>query len=143
MVYFKDPSNKNIKFLRTKVRNLKKPLEKSGIKYEQIYKSIQHLSSSKAILDVHFNKIFKSLIKKVSKSILIDFKKYQALHNDTKIALLNEFIRKLKKNYYDIRSKKVDNLIKNIDKKDFKKTTLGGCIFFKNGQNLCLKVEKL
>ena len=55
--------NKNEKFLRTKVRNLKKPLEKSGIKYEQIYKSIQHLSSSKAILDVHFNKIFKSLIK--------------------------------------------------------------------------------
>ena len=40
--FIKDPSNKNIKFLRTKVRNLKKPLEKSGIRYEQIFRSIQN-----------------------------------------------------------------------------------------------------
>ena len=45
--YIVDPSNKNTKYLRTKVRNLKKPLEKSGIKYEQIFKSIQNLSFSK------------------------------------------------------------------------------------------------
>ncbi len=140
--FFKDPSNKNIKYLRTKVRNLKKPLEKSGIKYEQIFKSIQHLSSSKATLDIHFNKVFKVLIKKVSRGILINFKKYKELNNDTKIALLNESIKKLKKNYYDLRSKKLDNLIRNIEKKNFKKTTLGGCIFFKNDENLCLKVEK-
>ena len=30
-----------------------------------------------------------------------------------------------------------------IEKKDFKKSTLGGCVFFKKGENLCLKVEKL
>ena len=42
--YFKDPSNKNLKYLRTKVRNLKKPLEKSGIEYEQIIKSINNLA---------------------------------------------------------------------------------------------------
>ena len=49
--YVKDPSNKNQKYLRTKVRSLKKPLEKSGIKYEQIFKSIQNLSQSKITLD--------------------------------------------------------------------------------------------
>ena len=38
--YFKDPSNNNFKYLRTKIRNLKKPLKKSGIEYEQIIKSI-------------------------------------------------------------------------------------------------------
>ena len=61
---------------------------------------------------------------------------------DTKIALINESIKKLKNNYYDLRTKKVDNLIVTIEKKDFKKSTLGGCIFFKKGENLCLKVEK-
>jgi len=50
--YFKDPSNKDLKYLRTKVRNLKKPLEKSGIEYEQIIKSINNLALSKATLDV-------------------------------------------------------------------------------------------
>ena len=49
--YFKDPSNKNIKYLRTKIRNLKKPLEQSCIKYDQIFKSIQNLSQSKTTLD--------------------------------------------------------------------------------------------
>ena len=58
--YFKDPSNKNTKYLRTRVRNLKKPLEKSGIKYEQIFKSIQNLSFSRATLDGYFDKILRS-----------------------------------------------------------------------------------
>ena len=141
-MYFKDPSNNNEKYLRTKVRSLKKPLEKSGIMYEQIFKSIQNLSSSKTTLEKYLNKIFKELIKKVNKEILINFKKYKDLSRDTKMALINESVKKLNRNYYDLRSKKVDVLINNIDRKEFKKTTLGGCIFFKKGDNLCLKVEK-
>ena len=141
--YFKDPSNNNKKYLRTKVRSLKKPLEKSGIKYDQIFKSIQNLSLSKITLDVYLNNIFKDLIKKVNQEIFINFEKYKALSDDTKIELINESVKKLKKNYYAIRSKKVENLIKNLNKREFKKSTLGGCIFFKKGENLCLKVEKV
>ena len=40
-------------------------------------------------------------------------------------------------------SKKVKNLIQSLNKRDFKKYTLGGCIFFKKGENLCLKIEKI
>ena len=141
--YIKDPSNRNKKFLRTKVRNLKKPLEKSGIKYEQIFKSIQNLSISKATLDNYLNKIFKNLIKKKNSEVLINFKKYDVLSDDTKMALINESIKQIKNNYYDLRSKKVVNLIKSLGKKGFKKATLGGCIFFKKDNNLCLKREKL
>ena len=141
--YFKDPSNKSKKYLRTKVRNLKKPLENSGIKYEQIFRSIQNLSSSKTTLDEYLNKIFKELITKSNKEILINFNKYKNLSRDTKIALINESVKRLKKNYYDLRSKKVVNLIKNIEKREFKKTSLGGCVFFKKGKNLCLNVEKV
>ena len=54
--YIKDPSNKDTKYLRTKVRNLKKPLEKSGIKYDQIFKSIQNLSSSRVTLEEYLKK---------------------------------------------------------------------------------------
>jgi tRNA(Ile)-lysidine synthase len=139
--FFKDPSNSNTKYLRTKVRNLKKPLENSGIKYEQIFRSIQNLSSSRTMLDRYLDNTFKDLIQKSKREISINFEKYKNLSKYTKMALINESIKKLKKNYYDPRSKKVDNLIKNLDKKDFKKSTLGGCVFFKKGENLCLKVE--
>ena len=140
--YFKDPSNKNEKYLRTRVRNLKKPLEKSGIKYEKIFKSIQNLSQSKKTLDGYLSNIFKEFIKRSNSEILINFKKYQNLNKDIKIAVINQSIKQLKRNYYDLRSKKVENLISNLDKKDFKNFTLGGCIFFKKGEYLCLKSEK-
>ena len=141
--YFKDPSNKSEKFLRTKVRNLKKPLENSGIKYDQIFKSIQNLALSKKTLDKYLDRVFRELIKKHEKVILIDFKKYTNLNKDTKIALINKSIKKLKKNYYDLRSKKVVNLISSIENRKFKKSHLGGCVFFKKGKNLCLKPEKI
>jgi len=140
--YFKDPSNRNEKYLRTRIRNLKKPLEKSGIKYEKIFKSIQNLSQSKVTLDRYLSKIFKEFVKKSNSEILINLKKYQHLNIDIKIAVINHSIKQLKRNYYDLRSKKVENLISNLDKKDFKNSTLGGCIFFKKGEYLCLKVEK-
>ena len=128
--------------MRTKIRNLKKPLEKSGIKYEQIFRSIQNLSSSKITLDGYQNKICKELIKKKNKVILINFNRYKKLGNEIKMTVVNESIKLLRKNYYDLRSQKVDNLIRNLNKDDFKRHTLGGCIFFKKGDNLCLKVEK-
>ena len=140
--YFKDPSNKNYKYLRTKVRNLKKPLEKSGIEYEQIIKSINNLALSEATLDGYFKKIFQDIIKKKSKEILIDLKKFKEFNKEVKIAVINESIKRLKKNYYNLRSKKVANLIKTIEKSRFKRTTLGGCIFNIKKDNLCLKIEK-
>ena len=140
--YIKDPSNKDLKYLRTKVRNLKKPLEKSGIKYDQIFKSIQNLSLSKSTLDVYLDNIFKKLIKKNDGEILINFKKYRVLNNDIKFALINESVKQIKNNYYDLRSKKVVNLIQALNKRSFKRSTLGGCIFYKKDNNLCLKPEK-
>ena len=122
---------------------MKKHLENSGIKYEQIFRSIENLSLSKTTLEVYLNKIFKELIKKTNREILINHKKFKSLSKDTKLAVINESIKKLKKNYYDLRSKKVTNLINNIESKEFKKTTLGGCIFFKKGKDLCLKIEKI
>ena len=140
--YIKDPSNKNIKFLRTKVRKLQKPLEKSGIEYDQIIKSINNLAISKATLDEHLKKIFKHTIKKTRKEVLLNFKKFKKFNIEIKIALINESIKKLKNNYYNPRSKKVENLIKNLEKRNFKRSTLSGCVFILRKDNLCLKMEK-
>ena len=140
--FIKDPSNKNLKYLRTKVRSLKKPLEKSGVEYDQISKSIRNLSESRDSLDNFLKKEFSKIIKKKNNEIFINLKKFKDHNNEIKMAIINASIKKLKKNYYDTRAKKVTNLIRTINKKGFKKSTLGGCIFFKKGINLCLKNEK-
>ena len=59
------------------------------------------------------------------------------------MAVINESIKKIKNNYYEPRSKKVENLIKNLNKANFKSSTLGGCIFFKKHNILCLKDENI
>ncbi len=140
--YFKDPSNKSLKYLRTKIRNLKKPLENSGIEYEQIIKSINNLALSRATLDEYIKKIFKNIIKKRKNEISLNFNRFQEYNKEIQIALISESIKILKKNYYNSRSKKVENLIKNFEKKGVKKSTLGGCIFTLKKDNLCLKIEK-
>ena len=74
--YYKDPSNKNTKYLRTRVRNLKESLETSGIRYDQIFKSIKNLASSRDTLDQYFKKIYKETVNKKKDEIQIDLKKF-------------------------------------------------------------------
>ena len=69
--------------------------------------------------------------------------RFYDLNNELKIRLINESIKKLKKNYYNPRSNKVLNLIKSLEDKKFKKATLGGCIFLIKKDLLCLKKEKI
>ena len=140
--YFIDPSNKNTKFLRTKIRNLKKPLIESGINYDQIIKSINNLASSNEVLNQYLDEIFADIVIVTKKQILIDFKKFRKLNLEVKIKLINKCIKILKKNYYNPRSKKVSFLISAVEKDSFKKGSLGGCQFFKKKDVLSLMVEK-
>ena len=140
--YFKDPSNNNTKYLRTKIRNLKKPLSQSGINYDQIIKSINNLASSRATLEEYYKKTFEEIVKKSKSKIELNFPKFMNLNNDIKLRLINDSVKILKNNYYTLRSKKVNNLIKSMKAKKFKKHTLGGCIFYIKKDKLCLIVEK-
>ncbi len=140
--FFQDPSNRDKKYLRTKIRSLKKPLIKSGINYDQIIKSINNLASSKATLDEYYQKSYKDIVKKSKNEININLKKFNVLNREIKMRVINDSIRLLKKNYYNPRSKKVINLITSLKTSQFQKRTLAGCIFYTKKDNLCLKIEK-
>ncbi len=140
--YFYDPSNKNRKYLRTKVRGLKKPLKQSGINYDQIIKSINNLAASRSTLDEYYLNISKEIIKKNKNQICINLKKFQNLNDELKIRVINDSIKILKNNYYNPRSKKVLNLIKNLESEKLRILTLGGCLFSIRKQILYVKIEK-
>ena len=125
--FFIDPSNADPKYLRTRIRSLKSPLEKSGIDYNQIIKSINNLASSSQILESYYSKISNEISKKSKGKILINYIKFKSLNNEIKIEIINQSIKKLRDNYYNLRSKKVMNLIKKFDQDKFTQTSLGGC----------------
>ena len=93
-------------------------------------------------MDKYTKDISKNLIKKSKSEILIDLKKFIKLNLEIKLKIINESIKKLKKNYYNLRSKKVINLIKNIESRKNHKATLGGCLFLVKKDQLRLKREK-
>ena len=140
--FFKDPSNTRNKFLRTRIRALQKPLLKSGINYDSIFRSISHLASSKLILDNYYKQLSKDIITKSKNSVNINLENFSNLNNEIKIRIINDSIRYIKKNYYNPRSKKVEYLINKLGQKNFTKYTLGGCLFFKNNDKIWLKKEK-
>ena len=137
-----DPSNKNTKYLRTKIRSLKIPLLRSGICYDQIIKSIKNLSSSKKTLEDYLKKVFGETIIRSGNKIEINLKNFNKYNTEIKMRILNESFKKISLNYYYPRSAKVLNLIKKLNYRSFKKSTLGGSLIIKKKDILVLKKEK-
>ena len=139
--YFKDPTNKDTKYLRTRIRNLKKSLETSGISYDQILKSIKNLASSRDTLDLYFNNIYKNTVSKKKNLILINLKKLNHLNQEMKMRVFKKSIKDFTNAYYSLRTKKIFNLIKQIEEKNRVKLTLGGCVILREKNHIILEKE--
>ena len=140
--FVNDPSNKDKKFLRTRVRSLAASFEKSGIHHDQIIKSINNLADTRDTLDKYFNKIIKDCIRKYRNKIVIDLEKLNMETLEIKLKVLSYTLKKFSHSYYPPRSKKVINLLKQFALKDRTKLTLGGCILQKSANNLIITKEK-
>ncbi len=139
--FYKDPTNKNTKYLRTRIRNLKKSLETSGINYDQVFQSIKNLASSRDTLDLYFNKIYKDAINKKKNKILISLKSLNNLNQEMKMRVFKKSIKDFTNAYYSPRSRKIFNLINQIKTKKNAKLTLGGCIILREKNHIILKKE--
>ena len=139
--YFKDPTNKNTKYLRTRIRNLKTSLETSGINYDKIFQSIKNLASSRDTLDYYFKKIYKDIIVKRNDKIFIDLKKFNNINQEMKVMVLKKIIKDFTNSYYAARSKKIINLIDQIKAKKNAKFTLGGCIILREKKHIIFEKE--
>ena len=76
--YIIDPSNKDSKFLRVKIRKLLPILKKYGIEEKQIAKSINNLQSTSNTMRYYYKEIFKTIISK--KKIIYLLKKRIFFH---------------------------------------------------------------
>ena len=141
--FFKDPSNLDDKYLRTKIRKLKTPLENSGINYDQIFRSIKNLAVSRITLEKYVSQITKKLVIKSKGQVSVNFSKFCKLDDEIKSKIIYDSIKHVSKNYYNPRFKKVHNLIKTLKFQKDMKNTLGGCIILKNKGKLIFRKEKM
>ena len=142
--YYKDPSNVDQKYLRTRIRNFKKTLETSGINYEQIFKSIKNLASSRDTLNIYLNQIYREITKKKKKKILINLKNFYSYNKEVQMRVFEKSIKELTNAYYSPRSKKIIHLIDTlkIKEKNNEKLTLGGATIYRDKNLIILEKYK-
>ena len=139
--FVKDPSNKNKKFLRTKIRKLLPLLNKYGINEEQIIKSINNLKSSSKTINIYFNEILKKIVKQKNRKFIIQKKGLFSINEELQIKILGFIIKSLNKLDYPPRSKKIILALKILDSANVIKYQLGGCSLI--SKNSHIYIEKL
>lgn len=131
--WIEDPSNKNDKFLRVRIRKMQSKLQKEGFDPKRIIKTIDNLNTAKDSLDFY---IFKS-----EKKYLNFYKegyatlKSSIFNNEAQEVIFRVIIKAIhfiSGEYYPPRSDSLKGLMKNLLAKSFKSSTLGGCLIEKN-----------
>ena len=136
--YIVDPTNKNIIFRRTKVRNMIEEFSDEGLNLAKISLTINNLSEANRAIKYYVDQnIKKNVTRTHKKNFLILNPLF--FENPIEISLrsLLKILSRLGEKYYPPRGKKVLKIIEEILNQNFNKTTLHGCIIEQFG-NLTL-----
>jgi tRNA(Ile)-lysidine synthase len=127
--FIKDPSNKDEKFLRVRIRKYRKNMEKEGLDTRKITKTLTNLVSANDALNFYKTKSFNKHVTFVSKNkCLINKKIFSEEAGEIIFKSFSDILSLVSGTYYPPRSKKIINLIDRIKKSKYSKSTLGGCI---------------
>ena len=127
--YIKDPSNKDEKFLRVRVRKYRKNMEQEGLDTKKIIKTVNNLLLANKALNFYKNKaLYKHVSFLSEKECLINNKIFSEEASEIIFKSFSDIFSLVSGQYYPPRSKKILNLINRVKKISFKKSTLGGCI---------------
>ena len=140
--YVKDPSNDEDKYQRTKIRKLIEGLKKNGLDKEKFIKSINNLKFSNKVVNFYVNKNLKEntyFLKKKNKLILNN--EFFKQSDEIVFRSLSDTLKLVGKKYYSVRGKKLDKIIRDIQKDGFFRQTLGGCVVEKVNQTVIIQKE--
>ena len=140
--YVQDPTNKDEKYLRIKVRNLITELQKNGLDKKKFIKTIKNLKYSNSVVNFYVNKNLQknTFFSKKRKKLILDIVFFQQPY-EVVFRALSESIRLVGAKYYSPRGKKLDRIIYGIQNQQSFKSTLGGCIIEKVGQTVIIHKE--
>ena len=141
--FVKDPSNVNINYKRTRIRNLLNTLENEGLDLKKLELTIKNLKDSDESIKFYVDSnLKKNVVFLKRKNIFILNNNFFDQSHEIIFRSLTSLIQKMGKKYYPVRGKSIDELIKKINEKYFIKTTLGGCYVEKINETIIISQEK-
>ena len=140
--YVEDPSNKNDKFKRVKIRNFIKNLELEGLDKVKFNLTIKNLRHANETIKYFVEKNLKdnSSISNTHKIVVMN-KNFFYQPEEIVFRSLTKVIKIVGKNYYPVRGKKIDRLIYQMKNGNSFRTTLGNCIIKKVNNTIIVSKE--
>ena len=140
--YIEDPSNKNEKFLRVRIRKYRKSMEKEGLDTGKIIKTVHNLVSANRALNFYKDKAIYRHVSFVSKNkCLINKQIFLDEAGEIIFKSFSNILSLISGAYYPPRSRKVIDLINRVKKIKFTKSTLGGCVVEKKDNFILVSKE--
>ena len=140
--YVKDPSNKDEKYQRIKIRKLIHELQINGLDKKKFLKTINNLKYSNKVVDFYVKENLKknSFFSDKKNRLILNENFFQQPH-EVVFRSLSESIKLIGKKYYSVRGKKLDNIIEDIENNQSFKSTLGGCFIEKVNLSVIITKE--
>jgi len=140
--YIEDPSNKDDKFKRVKIRNFLKKLEMEGLDRNKFFLTIKNLKFANETIKFYNKKNLEenTFFSKDKKVVLLK-KEFFYQSQEVVFRSFSEIIKFIGKKYYPTRGKKIDKIIQLIKSNSSIKITLGGCIVKKVNETVIISKE--
>jgi tRNA(Ile)-lysidine synthase len=140
--FIEDPSNKDDKFKRVKVRNFLKQLEIEGLDRNKFLLTIKNLKFANETIKFYTKKNLVENAHFSEKKNLVILKEIFFNHSrEVVFRSLTEVIQIVGEKYYPVRGKKIDTIIQLINNKTSFKVTLGRCIIKKVNKTVIVSKE--
>ena len=140
--FVEDPSNKDEKFKRIKVRALIEELKKNGLNKKKFIATIKNLKRSNDVVNFYTREnIKKNSFFLYKKNKLILSEEFFNHPYEIVFRALSESIKLIGKKYYPVRGKKLDRILKDIKNNSLTRSTLGGCVLEKVNETLIITKE--
>ena len=108
----------------------------------RILKTIDNLNTAKEAIDFYVRYSEKKYIQtKPNNKIQIDLKLFQEQPSEISYRVIASLIKKKSKKDYPPRAKGILNLMDSVQKKNFKRVTLGGFVFSLSGKKIIMTKE--
>ena len=139
--FVEDPSNKNDKFKRIKIRNFLNQLSLEGLDRNKFLLTIKNLKIANENIKFYTTKNLKeNTTIFLKKDVVVLKESFFSQSDEVVFRSFTEVIKIVGKKYYSVRGKKIDKIIDLIKSKSSFKVTLGGCLIKKvNGTVLFSK----
>ena len=140
--YVEDPSNKDDKFKRVKIRNFLKKLEMEGLDRNKFFLTIKNLKFANETIKFYNKKNLEenTFFSKDKKVVLLK-KEFFYQSQEVVFRSFSEIIKFIGKKYYPSRGKKIDKIVQSIKSNSSIKVTLGGCIIKKVNETVIISKE--